>query len=65
MNYHLKPPKHYRKQFSGSNKLFQKVWEDFLHDCPNCDDDIDVLDYLDSRAEFYVNEEDSEFYLYG
>jgi hypothetical protein len=61
----LKPPKYYRKHLECSKKLFQVVWEDFLRDSPNYESDEDILDYLNFRCSEYVNDDTSEFYLYG
>ena len=63
--YRVKHPKHYRKQFDGSNNLFKECWANFLHSSPNVEDDSEVIDYLDAVASELVNDEESEFYLYG
>jgi hypothetical protein len=61
----LRSKEFYLSQWQGSEALFNECWQEFEIKNPNCDCDADVIEYLDMVAAEYVNNPDSEFYLYG
>ena len=67
--YELKKKQEYRKNFEGSDRLFNACWGQYIFwlqgaiDNPSCD--YDVENWLDQIASEKVNDSRSSFYLYG
>lgn len=58
-----------RKNFEGSNQLFESCWRKYLSylngsiDNPDCQENIDS--WLETIASEKVNDSKSKFYIYG
>jgi hypothetical protein len=67
--FEIKPRRHYRPTFGGSDRLFAACWQTYRImlqesiDYPQ--DDEAVIEWLDTIAADKVNDDTSSFWMYG